>query len=200
MKRDSFADVIHSRGFTLTEIAIVLGIIGSVLGGIWYAASMALEHRRVTRAVAQINTIITNFRSIYSGHRVDFPGWTDVTAMAIGAHLMPDDMIDEGVTSQGRGVWTNSWVQVSADGTDNGIRIDYAGLTPGECSRLAMTLFATATADLIYADINNQIPLLFPPMGIDPYPTPQEASNACQINESENYNRLNNFIRVMYEM
>jgi len=38
------------HGFNLIEAAIVLGIVGLVLGGIWIAASSVMERQRESRA------------------------------------------------------------------------------------------------------------------------------------------------------
>ena len=38
------------RGFTLTEIAIVLGIVGLILGAIWVAAAAVYNNLRVSHA------------------------------------------------------------------------------------------------------------------------------------------------------
>lgn len=192
--------VMRRSGFTLTEIAIVLGIVGLVLGVIWFAAAMVYENNRTKKAVEQVLAITNNWCSIYGSRHVDVPGWTDITAMTIDLNFMPSDMIDEGVTTQGRGAWPQSWVTVSGNDFYNGIRVDYGGLTPSACSRLAMALFVNANSDLIYSDINNQTPKLYPPAGSDNYPTSAEVSADCQANSSVNYNGSNNFVRVMYKM
>ncbi|MDE2029768.1 MAG: prepilin-type N-terminal cleavage/methylation domain-containing protein, partial [Alphaproteobacteria bacterium] len=43
-----------TRGFTLTEIAIVLGIIGAIIGGIWVAASRVSGSQKIQKATTQI--------------------------------------------------------------------------------------------------------------------------------------------------
>jgi prepilin-type N-terminal cleavage/methylation domain-containing protein len=51
-------------GFTLTELAIVLGIIGLILGAIWTAAAAVYQNMRVTNAVRDIQTITYNTQNL----------------------------------------------------------------------------------------------------------------------------------------
>jgi type II secretory pathway pseudopilin PulG len=54
------------RGFTLTEAAIVLGIVGLILGAIWVAASAVYSNMRVSTANTQLMQIVQNIRSLYA--------------------------------------------------------------------------------------------------------------------------------------
>ena len=54
------------RGFTLTEIAIVLGIIGLILGAIWTAAAAAYENNKLNKAQTQLIAIANNMKK-YAG-------------------------------------------------------------------------------------------------------------------------------------
>src|SRR5271170_8075843 len=95
-----------SRGFTLTEIAIVLGIIGLILGAIWVAAGSVYSNLRVSQAATETLIIVENFKSLYGGNRNgQAPNGTDITAMAISAGLLPADMIQTGNTTYAMGPW-----------------------------------------------------------------------------------------------
>ncbi len=48
---------VHLRGFNLVEAAIVLGVIGLVIGGIWVAASSVQSSMRVNQLTTDITTI-----------------------------------------------------------------------------------------------------------------------------------------------
>jgi prepilin-type N-terminal cleavage/methylation domain-containing protein len=54
------------RGFTLTEIAIVLGIIGLILGAIWVAAAAVYNNMRVSTANTELLQIAQAVRSMYA--------------------------------------------------------------------------------------------------------------------------------------
>src|SRR5271168_1816583 len=56
----------EKRGFTLTEIAIVLGIIGLILGAIWVAAAAVYNNLRTSRATTELLTIAQNVRATYA--------------------------------------------------------------------------------------------------------------------------------------
>jgi len=60
----------EKRGFSLTESAIVLGVIGIVVAAIWATASVVRARGRINDAVHIVTDIATNVRGSYTG----FPG------------------------------------------------------------------------------------------------------------------------------
>ena len=54
------------EGFSLIEAAIVLGIIGLVIGGIWVAASSAVESKRISDTLLGTTQLIANLRAQYA--------------------------------------------------------------------------------------------------------------------------------------
>jgi len=54
------------KGFTLTEIAIVLGIMGLILGAIWTAASAVYSNRRSEEAQIAVLQAVQAVRVLYS--------------------------------------------------------------------------------------------------------------------------------------
>lgn len=54
------------RGFTLTEIAIVLGIIGLILGAIWVAAAAVYNNLRVSKTTTQLLSTAQGVRALYA--------------------------------------------------------------------------------------------------------------------------------------
>jgi prepilin-type N-terminal cleavage/methylation domain-containing protein len=145
-----------SRGFTLTELAIVLGIIGIILGAIWSAASMVYENNRTKQASNEVLTIIGNWKSIYGAKRVDVAyDWFDITALTINNNFMPQEMIVPGVTTQGNGPWTGSWVNVYGIASWNAIAVWYNGLSQSACNHLANAVLTGASTQLVMGQINN---------------------------------------------
>jgi prepilin-type N-terminal cleavage/methylation domain-containing protein len=65
--KTKFADKLkRKRGFTLTEIAIVLGIIGIILGAIWGAASAVYSNNKTQTAERGITATAQAVRSMFA--------------------------------------------------------------------------------------------------------------------------------------
>lgn len=88
------------HGFTLIELAIVLGVVGTIIGAIWLAANSVTQQRRVGDAVEDLKEISTNIRSMYSAAQV-FPTSGDVTTTLMGANfnIFPTTMIAAGASN-----------------------------------------------------------------------------------------------------
>ena len=54
-------------GFTLTEIAIVLGVIGLIVAGIWTAASTVQDRTRTNNAISEYNLVTSNMSTFMTG-------------------------------------------------------------------------------------------------------------------------------------
>jgi prepilin-type N-terminal cleavage/methylation domain-containing protein len=54
------------QGFTLTEIAIVLGIIGLILGAIWVAAAAVYSNMRTSKTTTELLHIVQDVRAMYA--------------------------------------------------------------------------------------------------------------------------------------
>ena len=80
------------RGFNLIESAIVLGVVGLVIGGIWVAASEVRESFKgkttagmVLRARYRLAAVLND---VPAG---TYPDGTNITSFAIGVGALPDD-------------------------------------------------------------------------------------------------------------
>jgi len=79
------------HGFNLVEAAIVLGVIGLVIGGIWVAASAATEAHRVNETAKGMMSMCERIGNV-------FPSWgapagysSNITAAAGQAGVVPGD-------------------------------------------------------------------------------------------------------------
>lgn len=80
------------RGFTLTEAAIVLGIVGLILGAIWVAAAAVYNNLRVGTTSNQLLSMVQNIRSMHATQQTVDPALTELAIARAGG--IPSDMID----------------------------------------------------------------------------------------------------------
>lgn len=69
----------RSAGFTLIETAIIMAVLGTVLGVVWVAASQVLKAKNITTATQEINAITQNIRAAYA----EQPGIADTGSNAL---------------------------------------------------------------------------------------------------------------------
>jgi type II secretory pathway pseudopilin PulG len=129
------------RGFTLTEAAIVLGIVGLILGAIWVAAAAVYNNLRVSTTSNQLLQIAQSVRSIHAASTVVDPNITALMVAQAGG--MPRDMVadtdGDGAVDTVSDVWGGT-VTVDAaaiDGVANaGFTVTFANVPQGACSDL----------------------------------------------------------------
>lgn len=144
------------RGFNLIEAAIVLGVVGLIIGGIWVAASAVQESRRQSRFLEQVTQIIPAIRKTFQGvdvGRIPFGRiiirdltTPDPTRMpkASWSVFLPADMIGSGEEPQGP--WDGSFVTIVI--FDDSIQIYLGGLYKTTCVALAPRLYAMVQSEL----------------------------------------------------
>lgn len=81
------------RGFNLIEAAIVLTIIGLVIGGIWLAASTVMNNMRKGELAEQTLQVVQNLRNLYANQQTT-DGLTTVNANNAG--IFPPSMRRQG--------------------------------------------------------------------------------------------------------
>lgn len=77
MHRKKANDLSTPHGFSLIEAAIVLGVIGLVIGGIWIAAADLTAKQRLNEAAAGTLTTIENARRLFPAY--SYPTTTGTT-------------------------------------------------------------------------------------------------------------------------
>jgi prepilin-type N-terminal cleavage/methylation domain-containing protein len=88
------------RGFTLTEIAIVLGIMGLILGSVWSAASSVYENMKITDAINGIVQASNTIRGQFSN---------SMTTGVSGANITTAGVFPVSWKTTTAGVYGNPW-------------------------------------------------------------------------------------------
>jgi type II secretory pathway pseudopilin PulG len=86
------------RGFNLIESAIVLGVVGLVIGGIWVAAAAVSEDRKVEEVVQGILSTVKNIQkniSISDGLAIG-GGGVNITSSVISMNAFPESWVQNG--------------------------------------------------------------------------------------------------------
>lgn len=139
------------RGFTLTEIAIVLGVIGLILGSIWVAASSVYNNQKTAKTNTQVLSIAQAVRSLYASvaSTGDADG-TDETTNLCKANVFPNDMVTGGAPTctSVKNVWNGAVTVKSTSknvaGTGDAFSVAYAGLPTAVCAALETALGGTS--------------------------------------------------------
>lgn len=86
------------RGFTLTEIAIVLGIAGILIAAIWIAASPVNRNSQVNQALDELRTITNNMTTMYTNRLPAACGvGNDITDSAVKTNVIPSPYVFTGL-------------------------------------------------------------------------------------------------------
>ncbi|NTU76216.1 MAG: alpha/beta fold hydrolase, partial [Alphaproteobacteria bacterium] len=149
------------RGFSLTELAIVLCVAGMIVGGIWAAASYVTERVRRSQAADQVMIVVGNIRSLSQG-RANISGSFDaLTNSLINNGAIPNDMILNHAAAPPLRA-NHPWGAVGVDGTalaaggfavgGNSVAdptlqtfiVEFRGLNLGACMDLAARVSGTS--------------------------------------------------------
>jgi|GEM_PF-1946518 len=86
--------MIKTRGFTITELAIVLGVAGVIVGAVWSAAATVSNNNKAYLTVQQVGQIAQNIREYYmNAQGVPVAACTtDITAAVDANDLFPEGM------------------------------------------------------------------------------------------------------------
>jgi type II secretory pathway pseudopilin PulG len=86
-------------GFSIIEMAIVLGIVGIVLASIWAYADWAFENARRQRLSEELLTVVNNVHALYSGQAGIGGGGDQISAVTptlIQQNAIPSTMVRSG--------------------------------------------------------------------------------------------------------
>ncbi|MBV8061686.1 MAG: prepilin-type N-terminal cleavage/methylation domain-containing protein [Alphaproteobacteria bacterium] len=154
------------RGFTLTEIAIVLGVIGLILGSIWVAAAAVYNNMRVSTATRGLLAITQAVRSLYATSSTVSTNadMTTIpfTTVAAGAQTTypqsgvfdADMVIAAGGNYSVQGPWTNGSVNIVAAkslATADSFAIEFDNVPQAACIQMLISVTGTARDPGLYA-------------------------------------------------
>ena len=160
----------HKKGFTLTEIAIVLGIMGLVLGAIWVAAAGVYNNQRISHANTAILQVVQGVRTLLStSSTVGSAG--DITATIVSAGVIPTDLINGAAAI---GPWPGSALKIlTVNATDTAFTVEITKVPQAACIALFSTLggasrdqglsnagATTAAAPIVVSTAGTALPLL----------------------------------------
>ncbi len=123
------------KGFTLTEIAIVLGIMGLILGAIWTAASSVYTNQRTAHAQTAILQIAQGIRSLYAASANTGYAQELITNQMNNAGVIPADL--KGGTS---GPFPNGTTGIISTGDGLGFVVAMTSVPQQNCINLLMGL------------------------------------------------------------
>ena len=89
-----------SKGFNLIESALVLGVVGLVLGGSWVAISTVRENLQVKTIREGIISTVGNIQNLISISQSEAIGSSNITNSLIASQVFPKDWIKNSTTAQ----------------------------------------------------------------------------------------------------
>ena len=95
-------------GFTLTEIAIVLGIVGLILGGIWVAAGHVYREMQIKTLERQIAVTLSNVKTHYANGGTPYPWGVDWSSTGHGVDIASGVIPSDWVGNLGGSGWFRS--------------------------------------------------------------------------------------------
>jgi type II secretory pathway pseudopilin PulG len=142
---------LNQKGFTLIELAIILTIVGLVIGGIWIAASTVMNNMKKKDLGEGTIQLVQNLRNLYTG-QASATGLSNTSADAAGAFPASWRRTTTGgalqsvqhpVTPRSIGATTNT-VTVTTSGAN--MSINYSNLPRDACIELVSGRLAASQA------------------------------------------------------
>ncbi len=148
--------IANSQGYNLIEAAIVLGVAGLIVAGIFSAWGAVSSQNRMRRAQDQIMVIVNQIRSTY-GNRSQMDNTTDGLAFTnalVNAGLLPDSWISN-TTSNALGNPYGGTIVVTPDSMPSSTMKDSMNITLSQvsqkdCYKLASNMVGAARNQGLY--------------------------------------------------
>ena len=148
------------RGFNLIEVAIVLGVAGIVIGGIWVVAATVNENMKISRTLAAMQQIVKLSQNTFTrttANTLAPSTEVNVNNAAIAAKIIPEDFISNGTVKD---LWGNPMILHLAGGAYCcQVTIRFTSVTKSQCERLIIgaTQNVRSNTGVIYATIDNDL-------------------------------------------
>lgn len=133
----------RSRAFSLIEAAIVLGVIGVVIGGIWAGANSVAISNQKADVLKTTLSIVQGVRNLYVGQTV--ASNTNITSNMVQAGIVPAGWVN------GSGTISSPWNQdVTIRVSSNGVHVYLIDMPQALCADLVfrMPSLVTRTEEL----------------------------------------------------
>lgn len=122
------------RAFTLAEAAIVLAIVGIVLGAIWAAGAMVYRNMQIGQTISHLVTVVQNVRNLYASQSsFSSATGTNITSDLVKAEMFPAMILDKStrlpVTSWGTDI------KVYVGSTKDSFKVSFESTLPEETCR-----------------------------------------------------------------
>ncbi len=150
---------IHSQesGRSMVEMLGVLAIIGVLSVGGIAGYSQAMSKFKVTKTTDQIQTMVTNIRTLFSTQRTYSGVQTKATMYATG--IFTDEICSDGSTcstpTNPFGGTINLTTQKVNNVSDKGFAVTYNGLPADACVRLAMQDWGDSSSGLVAVTVKS---------------------------------------------
>lgn len=147
----------NENAFSLIESAIVLGVVGLVIGGIWVAANSVRQHYQTNRMASAIATMVVQGRNVLGR---TWPGTSTVISTAmIRAGVIPADLIDSTGTVA-RAPWGDTIGMVQQVNTPSGydtLSISIRYTRKSDCNNtIAKVIYRFRdSSDLVYLHVGS---------------------------------------------
>jgi prepilin-type N-terminal cleavage/methylation domain-containing protein len=155
------------RGFTLTEIAIVLGVIGLVLGAIWVAVGSVQEGQKINQALQELQTVSQGVISLQNGRAFTAAPDTDITSAMIAANAIPSWAVISPTAAGNPWLSEAGGLIVYSGGNLNVFRVSFAEIPNDACIALA-----TQATSCQYGQSGCPMEIVYAANGADVYVPP----------------------------
>ena len=130
----TFHKTTEESGRSMVEMLGVLAIIGVLSVGGIAGYSMAMSKFKITKTIDQVQTIITNLRTLYASQRT-YSALTPSTAYNMG--VLTDETYNNGAGLNPFGGTIDFGTGSRGGGANRSFTIEYTGLTAEACVKLA---------------------------------------------------------------